>query len=83
MCDCGYEPEDSVHFFTKCILYNIYRVDLIDDLKHILRKIKPIPALPDELTLIYLYGNSQLTKSENKQILKASIKFIYNSGRFQ
>ena len=83
MCNCGFEPEDSVHFFTKCILYNTYRVDLIDDLKHILRKIKPMPILPDELTIIYLYGNSQLSNTENKQILKASIKFIYNSGRFQ
>ena len=43
----------------------------------------PIPAFPDELTFIYLYGNSQLTKTENKQILNAPIKFIYNSGRFQ
>ena len=55
MCDCGYEPEDSVHFFTKCDLYNTYRIDLIDDLKHILRKIKPIPALPNEPEWTYNY----------------------------
>ena len=81
ICNCGLEAEDTVHFFTKCNLFTNHRVSLHRLTTNYLGNIPPVT--PNELSNIYLYGSSQLTKQQNQNILKASIKFISDTGRFK
>ena len=81
ICDCGLETEDNVHFFTKCNIFNNYRASLNQMTTNIFPNL--LPLTPPELTSIFLYGSNQLSNPQNHDILKASLKFINDTGRFK
>ena len=74
ICNCGVEPEDTVHFFTKCTNFTTQRVSL-NQATPLLRTLSPSPS---ELTQLYLYGNPSLTNIQNRQVLEASIKLLFD-----
>ena len=81
ICDCGLETEDTVHFFTKCNIFNNYRASLNQMTTNLFPNL--LPLTPSDLTSIFLYGSNQLSNSQNRDILKASLKFINDTGRFK
>ena len=81
ICDCGLEAEDTIHFFTKCNIFNNFRASLNQMSTNLFPNL--LPLTPAELTSVFLYGSSQLSNSQNQDILKASIKFINDTGRFK
>jgi hypothetical protein len=80
ICDCGLEAEDTIHFFTKCIFFTNFRTSLNQKTANLLSNL--LPLTPSELSSIFLYGSSQLSNTQNQYILKASIEFINDTGRF-
>ena len=82
LCNCGIGTEDTEHFLLICPLFSRQRLPF-------LRRINDILALKNiefpyfqALLRICLYGHSELNDSENREILKATIKFILDSNRF-
>ena len=80
MCACSLEPENTPHFLLHCQLYDDLRLTLMNDL-NILDS--SISLLNDaNLVLLLLYGDKKYNLSINQKILKATIKFLKDSARF-
>ena len=82
ICLCAQDEETTRHFLLDCPILALPRRELF-------RKIDPILVMNDLATLsdrnkkdLLLYGNENLTLIENQKVLKATIKFISQSGRF-
>ena len=71
-CLCGYESEDTVHFFTSCPLYNGPRAVLYNTITNL---------LPFTLKTV-LYGNENLSLEENKSVYLATLNFVRTTKRF-
>ena len=72
-CACGYNKENSIHFFLICPLYNGPRVTLHDNVVGI--------AAFTPKTL--LYGSKELSFESNSKIIKATLTFIHQTKRFE
>ena len=82
ICLCAQDEETTQHFLLDCPILALPRRELF-------RKIDPILVMNDLASLsdrnkkdLLLYGNENLTLIENQKVLKATIKFIGQSGRF-
>ena len=81
LCNCGLlEVESTSHFFLRCNFYINIRQQLLNDISDIIGRINNIPE--KRLLTILLYGDSNLSNLDNANILKLSIAFLKNSGRF-
>ena len=71
-CQCGYENEDSFHYFFICNVYQRPRADfhnsIINHASFTLRNV--------------LFGDENLPYNENVDIINATMKFIKDSKRF-
>ena len=83
ICECGNGNENTIHFFTKCARYATNRTNLLRSTSNILIQNDMIALSPAELTKLYLYGHTNLSKYLNCLILQASIKYIHDTERFK
>ena len=79
-CSCGTAAETTDHFFNSCPLHYNLRINLESKVDAILFA-KNVPNVVDR-TSLYLYGNSVLNVSDNREILALSIEFIKQTKRF-
>ena len=71
-CPCGSPTEDRLHFFFHCPLYGNERKILLDSISVI---------APPSLELL-LFGQENLSLSENERVFLAVHSYICNSKRF-
>ena len=71
-CACGYECEDTVHYFISCPLYNGPRAVLHNIVSHI---------TPFALRTL-LFGCENLNHNDNKIIYEATILYVKQTRRF-
>ena len=79
-CTYNHNIESVTHFFLHCHNY----IQLRDNLKNNLSLIDPnlVNLFDNVLLNILLYGDSKYDYSTNTKILQCSIKFIYDTDRF-
>ena len=82
-CLCNDDVENTCHYLLKCPLFLESRGILLDSVLPILsaRNLHEVTDLT--LVKILLYGHSSLTNQENCLIIKATINYLKNSGRFK
>ena len=80
MCTCGLELEATLHYLLRCNLYSSQRLVLLNNVRDL------NPSLVNysnkKLLNILLYGSEGFNCNMNKEILKATIKFLKISERF-
>ena len=75
--------EDTEHFLLLCPSFDVQRQDLLAGIVELLRPFVSITDFSnDALTQLLLYGNQELSYDLNKNILKLTLRFIHESGRF-
>ena len=74
------EVETTNHYSLHCHYYNGIRKTLLDTVKKITNI--SLSAFNDETVNLLLYGNSNYSLEENKEVIKAPINFILSSQRF-
>ncbi len=85
---CGSSPEDLIHFFIACSNLVIPRITLMAKVSTLLALLPNFDLIPHgrntEETFVdtLIFGNSNLSFSDNIRILKAAIAFIEESSRF-
>ena len=83
MCPTNDGIEDTEHFLLLCPSFDVQRRDLLAEISESLRPIVQITNLShDALTQLLLYGDQDLSYDLNKNILKLSLWFIHETGRF-
>lgn len=83
ICLCVNGPETTRHFLLDCFRHSGPRRVLLESINQILRPHSLSDANGDNLVDILLYGHDNLSWNENNAIIKANIKFIHDSMRFQ
>ena len=83
MCPTNDGIEDKEHFLLLCPSFDVQRRDLLVETAELLRPFVQITNLSnDALTQLLLYGDQDLSYDMNKNILKFSLRFIHETGRF-
>ena len=79
-CLCKLGREDTFHFLFKCPFYATHIAALVSHVNDILQE--------NDRTLnvnhlqVYLYGHPDINNSDNREILKYTIKYINSTNRF-
>ena len=79
LCSCNLEVEDTLHYLLHYHRFSHHCVVLINSVKFICDN---FDFMSDNVKDLLLYGDSRLDENKNKDILKATIRFIKNSERF-
>ena len=80
MCTCGLEQETTLHYLLHYNLYSVQRLELLGNACDLNLSLK---SHSDENFLnVLLYGSEEFNCNMNKEILKAEIKFLKSSERF-
>ena len=79
ICICKLGAEDTDHFFLSCPFYVSHRLSLRTKVNAILSRNDLNVCLSSNLCL---YGHESLSSNDNREILLASLEFIFNSNRF-
>ena len=80
MCTCGLEQETTLHYLLHYNLYSVQRLELLGTACDLNLSLK---SHSDENFLnVLLYGSEEFNCNMNKEILKAEIKFLKSSERF-
>ena len=75
--------EDTEHFLLHCHSYDACRTDLLDSVNSTLQPFD-LPNLSNALMLkLILYGDERLSVDSNSEILKATLRYIYATQRFE
>ena len=83
MCPTNDGIEDAEHFLLLCPSFDVERRDLLAGIAELLRPFVQITNLSsDALTQLLLYGDQDLPYDVHKNILKSSLRFIHETGRF-
>ena len=83
MCPTSDGIEGTEHFLLLCPSFNVQRQGLLAGIVELLRPLVLITDLSnDALTQLLLYGNQELSYDLNKNILKLTLRFIHETGRF-
>ena len=80
MCTCGREPETTLHYLLRWNLYSAQRLELLNNVCILNPSLKNYSN--EKLSNILLYGSEDFNCNMNKKILKAAIKFLKISERF-
>ena len=80
MCTCGLEPETTLHYLLRCNLYSTQRLELLNNVCILNPSLKNYSN--KKLLNIPLYGSEDLNCNMSKEILKATIKLLEMSKRF-
>ena len=82
MCSINDGIEDTLHFLLLCHSYHVQRQGPLDAINSILVP-QGLSNLSDEALLkILLYGDERLPLVSNTMILMATIKYMYETERF-
>ena len=81
ICDCQHDSETLTHFLFFCPKYFVQRTDLQNSTRQILQRCNLIDELLNPN--LYLYGNESLSVEDNNEILRATIKYIIETERFE
>ena len=73
-------PENLEHFFLYCRRYTEARQNFLDSIMLLNSKFHSLK--PKEKTKFFLYGDYSLSNDTNKSVLKATLKFLNDTGRF-
>ena len=73
-CPCGWETEDSIHFFFHCPLFNPSRM-------HMMQTLHNIDNIDINLNTV-LWGDPNLEKEDNERVFDAVHTFIVDTVRF-
>ena len=83
MCPTSDGIEDTDHFLLLCPSFDAQRRDLFAGIVELIRPFIQITDLSnDSLTQLLLYGDQDLTDDLNRNILELTLRFIYETGRF-
>ena len=83
MCPTNDGVEDTEHFLLLCPSFDDQRRDLLAGIEELLRPFVQIANLSnDTLTQLLLYGDKDLSYGMNSDILRLTIHFIRETGRF-
>ena len=74
--------EDTEHFLLLCPSFDLQRRDLLAGVLAILRPFGYNNLSNKVLTQYLLYGNKDLPSDLSRKILKLTLAFIHNTGRF-
>ena len=80
MCTCGLEPETTLHYLLRCSLFCTQRLELLNNIFILNPSIKNYSN--EKLLNVLLYGSEDFKWNLNKEILKATIKLLKRSERF-
>ena len=80
MCTCGREPETTLHYLLRCNLYSTQRLELLNNVCTLNPSLKNYSN--EKLSNVPLYGSEDFNCNLNNKIVKATIKFIKISERF-
>ena len=81
-CVCRKGVEDSHHFLISCTLFNCHREALFETIETILHEKNLCLMTTTKPEEIILYGHPLLNKSENHNILAATLEYITKTQRF-
>ena len=73
MCDCGLEPETTLHYLLRCNLYSDLRTELINEICALNPTLKNLSH--EKLLNILLYGSENFSFNTNKKMIKSKIDF--------
>ena len=79
-CICDHGIEDTNHFLFSCPFYTIPRATLVASVIEILHKYN-LYNLGNQAQL-YLYGQSNISDADNRNIILATIRYIKETRRF-
>ena len=80
-CLCSSGVESTLHFLTRCPMFNNQRHELLASISPMTNKIHA--NLHDQtLVQTLLYGNKNLNQLQNQKILEATLSYIRDTGRF-
>ena len=83
MCPTTDGIEDTEHFLLLCPSFDIQRRDILAGVSELLRPYVRINSLPNNtLVQVLLYGDKDLPTDINKNVLKSTLNFIHQTGRF-
>ena len=83
MCQTSDGVEDKEHFLLLCPSFDVQRQDLLAENAELLRPFLQITDLSnDVLVKLLLYGDQDLSYDLNRKILKLSLRYIHETGRF-
>ena len=83
MCPTSDGVEETEYFLLLCLPFDDRRRDLLDGIGELLRPFVQIANLSnDALSLLLLYGNKDLSYEVNRDILRLTLSFIRETGRF-
>ena len=80
MCTCRREPETTLHYLLRCNLCSTQRLELLKNVCILNQSLRNYSN--EKLLNILLYGSEDFDCNMNKEILKATIKFLKISERF-
>ena len=81
-CPCTQNAETTHHFLLDCPNFTAHRQELLETIDPILF-LNNLDNISDSNKMdLFLYGHEKLNSVENRVKLKATIKFICQSGRF-
>ena len=80
MCNCGLEPKITLYYLLRGNLYSTQRLEFLNNVCILNPSIKNYSD--EKLLNILLYGSEDFNCNMNKEIVKASIKFLKISKRF-
>ena len=77
---CGLKPETTLHYLLRCDLYSTQNLELFHNFCFLNPSTKNYSN--EKLLNILSYGSEDFNYNMNKEILKATIKFLKISERF-
>ena len=82
-CLCSMHAETTSHFLLECPNFTAHRQEFLKTIDSILI-LNDLENISDDRNKVHLilYGHDKLNFAENREVLKATIKFISKSGRF-
>ena len=80
MCTCGCKPETTLHYLLCCNLYSTQRLELLNNVCILNPSLKNYSN--EKILNILLYGSEEFNCNMNKEILKATTKFLKISEYF-
>ena len=83
MCPTNDKVENAEYFLLLCPSFDDHQRDLLAGIEELLRPFVQIANLSDyALTQLLLYGDKDLSCEVNKDILRLTLCFICETGRF-
>ena len=81
ICACRSGTESTIHFLLCCPIFNAHRERMMELVQPIIGELTS--NFDDaNLSKVLLYGIKELSQAQNQEILKATLRYIRETGRF-